>query len=114
MQVCALEPDMTDFLITATHDDRCTIDVSGELDIAAVDDLLGTAESCLGHTPTGLTIDLGQVTFIDSSGLGALVRVRKSATQRHLGFALVAVPESLQRLFTITGLSGIFAEPSGG
>lgn len=78
--------------------------LSGEIDIAtapAVRDLLaGAAEKAV----TGITVDLGMVTFLDAAGLGALAGA--AGRVRHLpeGLRLVAVSPRVLRLLAITGL----------
>ncbi|MCW2780687.1 MAG: anti-sigma-factor antagonist [Marmoricola sp.] len=87
--------------------------VSGEVDIAVVETLLAEARACLNADVSGLVIDLGGVTFIDSSGLGALVRLRNEAAQTEKNIALAHVPPAVARLFEVTGLTGIFPTRAG-
>lgn len=82
--------------------------VSGDVDVAVVDDLLTRARDLLSRTTGDLVLDLGEVTFIDSSGLGALVRIRKSAAEKGVSLRLVNVPASVSRIFDLTGLSDLF------
>lgn len=100
---------MAVFIPTENPDGRPTLALSGEVDIAAVDELIEAARACLDRAVDGIDIDLGGVTFIDSSGLGALVRIRNVAAERGLGIELVHVPRSVQRLFDLTGLEAVFS-----
>jgi len=97
----------------AEHDDaagtgeRRTLTVTGEVDIATAEEFVAEATACLDAVET-CEIDLGAVTFIDSSGLGALVRIRNVARERGRQVLLTNVPPSVDRLLTVTGLSGLF------
>jgi anti-anti-sigma factor len=90
---------------------RRTLAVSGEVDIAVVEEFLAEADRCLDDGADRCEIDLGAVTFIDSSGLGALVRLRKIAHDRGKTVLLTNVPASVNRLLEVTGLSEAFAAP---
>ena len=47
-------------------------------------------------------LDLTDVNYIDSSGLGALVSVYLSAKRRHCDLKLINLNQRLQELFRIT------------
>ena len=49
---------------------------------------------------------------MDSSGLGALVRIRNLAHERGTKVLLTNVPASVSRLFEVTGLAEIFGTGS--
>lgn len=90
------------------------LEVSGEIDIASSDDLVERATALLADGADVLEIDLGAVTFIDSSGLGALVRIRNDATARGATVVLVNLSAATVRLFEISGLDQAFDIRSGG
>ncbi|MET3962415.1 anti-anti-sigma factor [Marmoricola sp. OAE513] len=89
-------------------DDACSLAVSGEIDIASVEDLLEDARRCLEQGPQAMTLDLAGVTFIDSSGLGALVRIRNDAAQQGTQVTLDRMPATARRLFQVSGLDQVF------
>lgn len=82
--------------------------LSGEVDIAAVQDVLAQASRCLETRPSTLEVDLGAVTFIDSSGLGALVRIRNEAGRQGTTVVLVNLSPSSRRLLEVSGLDQVF------
>jgi anti-anti-sigma factor len=51
-----------------------------------------------------LTIDLSRLAFIDSTGIGVLVRLQSEAADRGVEFALVPGPPEVQRVFATAGL----------
>jgi anti-sigma B factor antagonist len=56
-----------------------------------------------------VVIDLDAVTFVDSSGLGALIAARKSARERGGSISLVSPPPVVRRLLGSTQLHDVFA-----
>ena len=58
-----------------------------------------------------VVLDLGGVTFMDSSGLRAAIEASKAATDRGLRFAVVPGPPAVQRTFAITGTAAMFPPP---
>jgi anti-sigma B factor antagonist len=56
-----------------------------------------------------VVIDLGQVTFVDSSGLGGLIAARTSARERGGSISLVSPPPAVRSLLGSTRLHDVFA-----
>jgi anti-sigma B factor antagonist len=54
-----------------------------------------------------IEIDLSQTTFVDSSGLGALVALHKEAARRQGSLRLVNPRPSVQQILELTRLDGI-------
>lgn len=90
-----------------TGDAGVVLSVSGEVDLAVVDELVATVRASLERAD-GVLLDLRGVSFIDSSGLGALVLVRNEAVAAAKSLSLVHVPASLTRLLQLTGLQDSF------
>ncbi|MFI5867390.1 STAS domain-containing protein [Streptomyces sp. NPDC051546] len=55
-----------------------------------------------------LVLDLGGLTFCDSSGITVIIAARNHALAAHAGIALAAVPERVSRIFRIVGLEQVF------
>ena len=83
---------------------RATIGVSGELD-AYTSPRLRDAASKAMCPDMSLIVDLAEVTFIDSVGLGTLISLAKEVRDRDGEFYLRRPPPSVRRLLEITGLS---------
>ena len=81
--------------------------VSGEIDMASADEFRDRLLDCLQRSES-VEVDLGGVTFIDSSGLAALVRLRTEAEILGKDVALVSVSASTARLLELTGLQTLF------
>jgi anti-sigma B factor antagonist len=54
-------------------------------------------------------IDLGGVTFLDSSGLKVLVATNKRTEQAGGSMSLVAAPHVVMRVLTVTALDKVFS-----
>ena len=55
-----------------------------------------------------LVVDLGGLTFCDSSGITALIAARNHALAARATIALVAIPDPVRRIFRIVGLDPVF------
>jgi anti-sigma B factor antagonist len=86
---------------------RVEIRLAGELDVATVPQMRQAIDA---HARSGQTmvIDLHELEFVDSMGLAALVRARHRAISRGAKLQLVAPPESVYKVFTLTHLDRIF------
>lgn len=102
---------MTGFSADLDAEDPRVLRLSGELDIAAVDVFLDAARAALAGADPVLQLDVGEVTFIDSTGLGALVRLREDAHENGKDIRLAHVPRQMSRILDLTGLAGLFDGP---
>ena len=94
---------ITDELVGQTRVVRCV----GEIDMATVPRLRDRVANLQIDGPPHVVVDLTEVTFIDSLGLGALIGIHKRA--RVLQGSLVIVPGvAARRLFTATALDRVF------
>lgn len=81
--------------------------VIGEIDLATAPTLLDTVESELARAPDTMrvVVDLSEVSFIDSSGLNAFVRLERVLTERGAELRLVSPTDRVVRqVFEITHL----------
>jgi anti-sigma B factor antagonist len=94
----------SDFSITIDRDgDRAVMVISGELDLRTRDELSAAATRILQDASTVIA-DLGRVTFVDSSGLSALVAARREAARLEREFRIRAAHGSVARVLEISGL----------
>ena len=64
--------------VDGSREGQCRLVVQGELDLAAEQSLVDDVEAVLAGVPDRpLSLDLSAVHFIDSSGVRALVRLRR-------------------------------------
>lgn len=90
------------------HGDWTVVAVSGEVDVATAPSFRQSATEVLDSGVTKLIIDMTPIDFIDSSGLGVLIGVRKRVEDINGELVLVAPQRQVNRLFDITGLTDVF------
>ena len=87
--------------------------VRGDIDLDAEDRLVDAARVALAglSAPPGdraLILDLAGVTFLDSSGLRALLRCQSLAQSQDVTVRLVALPGPVTRLLEVAGVTDRF------
>ncbi len=90
------------------HDGAVVVRLSGELDLynahSVREELLAAAD----REPERLVVDLSELTFIDSTGLGVLIEARTRLPNRR-AFLLAAPGLETRRALEISGLDRHFA-----
>jgi anti-sigma B factor antagonist len=81
----------------------------GEIDFANGPRLKDAITEALLGGDVNLIIDLLDVDFIESTGLGALIGGRRRAYSLKGSLSLVCTEQQLLRIFRITGLDKVFA-----
>jgi anti-anti-sigma factor len=86
-----------------------TVVLTGEVDIAVTDEVLDACDraTSLVDVPH-LVIDLSAVTFMDTSGLGALLEAHKKVTARGGDISLLGATPRILTLMQITRLDRVF------
>ncbi|MFI8346853.1 STAS domain-containing protein [Streptomyces sp. NPDC085596] len=83
----------------------------GELDFDSVVQLHEAADEELAKSKgvSPVVVDCTALTFCDSSGISALLRLYQRLSVQQRVLRLAAVPASVSRLFTLTGLDQLFS-----
>jgi anti-sigma B factor antagonist len=81
----------------------------GSLDLATAPSLRAALLDAAGEGPHEIIVDLSQLEFLDSTGLGALIGAHRRAMENGARVRLIVSDGPIQRLLTITGLMRIFA-----
>ena len=90
---------------TEVDEDGPVVKVSGDLDIASVEQLKSVVSSIVEERPSRLTFDLSRLRFMDSAGIAVLLgAVSQVETVRLRG-----VSHAVRRLLELTGLTDVFA-----
>ncbi|RSM58093.1 anti-sigma factor antagonist [Actinoplanes sp. ATCC 53533] len=87
--------------------------LSGELDLDRADairDSLATAAA--SSECRYLNVDVGEVTFIDSYALGALVSARNTAASHGVSLTLTSPSQPVRKAIQVTGLNHVFGLPA--
>jgi anti-sigma B factor antagonist len=82
-----------------------TVPISGEFEMATTFTVEPELERALEQPGLErLTLDLSDVTFIDSTGIGVVLRLASEAQRRGIELEIVPGPPEVQRVFTTAGL----------
>jgi len=92
-----------------TRDGEWVVTVQGEIDVATSPRLHTELHTLLEQGARSIVLDLGSMSFIDSSGLGVLVgALKRLKDQQGDTIVLRDLQEPARRVFEITGLTGLF------
>jgi len=95
--------------IQASRDgDVCVVTLEGEVDVYTASQLKEVLVNTIEGGCANVVVDLDQVSFIDSSGLGVLVGALRRAKERAGSVRLVCARENILKIFRITGLDKVF------
>ena len=94
-------------IATTPESDRYLITVSGEVDLATSPELDVAIIAAIDSGATSVVIDLTDVSFMDSSGLGVIVRALKRCREAENDLDLVITNERVLKVFGITGLDQV-------
>ncbi|MBA3808454.1 MAG: STAS domain-containing protein [Solirubrobacterales bacterium] len=83
---------------------RHTLVLRGELDMAVAEDLERAIAGICSAPTRGIALDLAKLSFIDSTGLRAVVRGSELCREHGCEFALIPGCAAVQRVFELTGL----------
>ncbi|WP_419040306.1 STAS domain-containing protein, partial [Parolsenella catena] len=73
---------------TTTDAGASTVTVTGEVDVSNANELREALDAVLGQTPAGISVDLAQVAYIDSTGIGVLVGAATRSADAGVTFAV--------------------------
>lgn len=88
--------------------DKTIIKLFGELDIYVSSDFKDDVLEILEKNKDHLYLDLKELEYIDSTGLGALIALVKAANEIEKKVYLKDVNERIRKLFKITALEDMF------
>lgn len=91
-----------------------TAQLQGDLDAVQAPRVVAALSASLDQQPADVVLDCKALDFVDSMGLGALVKVRKLAEEKGHCVRLLRMKPRIQKLFVITNLQdtfGIEVEP---
>ena len=94
---------------TARRGSFAVLTVVGEVDLGTAGSLAEEATAATSDGTANLVIDLGGVTFLDSSGLKVLVSALKRTEKAGKSMSLAAVPRVVMRVLTVTAMDKVFS-----
>ena len=86
----------------------CVLEVRGEIDVASAPDFQGSLSELIGRGAEVVVVDLSEVSFVDSTGLGVLVGAETQVRQAGKSLRLVVTQPQIMKLLELTGLDEVF------
>ena len=97
-----------DFDVSVTAaDDAATVRITGELDCYKAPQLRSTLLTLVDDGVRHVTVDIGGVEFVDSTGLSVLVGGMKRLRDQGGGMVVKSRTDATRKLFEVTGLSTV-------
>ncbi len=93
---------------TSRQDDVSVVTVAGEVDVYTAAQLRAVLDEEIGAGNARLVVDLDEVSFLDSTGLGVLVGRLKLVRNNSGWLRIVCSNDRILRVFRITGLDKVF------
>ena len=97
------------------HGDTLNVSEIRELGTATANSFQSQLSAALSNSVKHINLDLSQTTFVDCGGLGALVAIRKKASNGGgaTTIHLLNPPKPLQRIVTMMKMSDVFPIATG-
>ena len=92
----------------AAHGQQTVVSLNGEIDLSNHAALRAGLNDLIVGGSVDLVLDMSGVTFLDSTGLGALIGTRRRVHAFHGSLAIVLTDDTTLRVFEITGLDKVF------
>lgn len=86
------------------YGETCMIQLDGELDLANAGTLEQELEAALGNGSGGVVVDLGELSFIDSTGIALLVRTAGDGGEDGRVRFLRSKAPAVTRVLELTGV----------
>jgi anti-sigma B factor antagonist len=96
-------------LKTEDGGDTLVFRLRGSLDLATAPTVRAALSDATEKGSRHLLVDLSQLEFLDSTGLGVLIGAHRRAAERGGSLRLVVADGPISRLLNITGLVAVFA-----
>ncbi|MCH4082917.1 MAG: anti-sigma factor antagonist [Coriobacteriaceae bacterium] len=91
---------------TSKTDTGSKISVSGEVDVSNASGLRDAIDAALEEKAPSIEVDLSQVTYIDSTGIGVLVGGVHRAADAGLSLSVSNPQRNVARVLDMLGVSG--------
>lgn len=95
--------------VTQMDERACTVLLSGEMDLSVAPDFRLVMEPLVGNADQDLIVNMKDLKYIDSTGIGILLSILKARHGMNASFTVEEVPPQIQRLFEMTGIAKFFA-----
>jgi anti-sigma B factor antagonist len=93
----------------AVDDKTHVVSLRGEIDAATAPRLGSRLFGLADEGKRGVVVDLSEVTFMDSTGIGVLLNALRHFGTRHAQMVVVCPSDNVRRALEITGVSNIIS-----
>ena len=100
--------ESNDFSATLQTGSDAVLTVAGDIDLAAMDMFMAAVDRIFVEAPRTVTLDLESVTFLDSSGIKALLKLRRRCEVAGAELHTTNIPDNVHRLLGIMDLADLF------
>jgi len=100
-------PELTVEVVTG-RDADARVAIIGDLDMGAAATLADAIDEIVATSPSSVTLDLAGITFLDSSGLGALLTLHGRCQTEGIPVSAINPPAQVSRVLELTNLTGLF------
>jgi anti-sigma B factor antagonist len=97
-------------LRTENREGQTIVYIGGEFDLEVATQMRAEMEPLIDLVDRRLTLNLRDLKYIDSTGIGILISVVKARHARNASFDVEQVPTHIQKLFDMTGISPFLAK----
>jgi anti-sigma B factor antagonist len=97
-------------LRTENREGQTIVFVGGEFDLEVATQMRAVLEPLIELTDRRLTLNLQELKYIDSTGIGILISVVKARHARNAPFDVEHVPTHIRKLFDMTGITPFLAK----
>jgi anti-anti-sigma factor len=105
------KPESAPFALAVRASDGSTVvELAGDFDLSGADEFRSCIEALIGSSNGQLLVDLGDVTFIDSCAIAALLEMRRLVAREHRELRLQRISAPVSRLLELTGLTDLFED----
>ena len=85
--------------------DRQTVFLEGELDLSATSEFRAVIEPLIHNKDKVLVLNLQNLRYIDSTGIGFIVSILKARNELGAPFLVEEIPVKIRRLLDMTGIT---------
>ncbi len=91
-----------------TKDDIIILDITGEIDLYNAPEIKDIINKLIEEQKYNVIINLERVSYIDSSGIGALISSLSNLKKYQGGLKIINVYASVRKVFELTKLTSFF------
>ncbi len=96
------------FTADKLKDGRPGVKITGEVDVATAAPFREALEEVISGGDEKVYLDLSDMDYIDSTGIGILIDIKKNVMKPDQQFVLINPKRSIRKLFQLTGVDQIF------